>query len=77
MAVRNPPGNIAPSPAPSAARATANPRNVDTSEWLALETIQMATEIAMPSRSPTRSMSDPHSTVLIVYAILNALITSP
>jgi hypothetical protein len=68
IAVRNPPGNIEPSPRPSAARATANPRNVEISAWLALDTAHSAIESAMPMRSPMRSSTGPQMSVDTMYA---------
>jgi hypothetical protein len=57
MAVRNPPGNVAPSPNPSSARAAISPRNAaapcPTSECDALATLQIATAASIPVRSPT------------------------
>src|SRR5207248_4970180 len=52
-AVRRPPGNVAPSPKPSSARAAANPRSPVIHAWEALASDQIPTAINMPRRRPT------------------------
>jgi hypothetical protein len=73
IAVRKPPGKMDPSPMPSAARAAAKPRNELTIAWLALDSIQIASEMAIPSRRPMRSSTEPQPSALNIYAKLNAL----
>ena len=51
-AVRRPPGNVAPSPRPSTARATAKPTNVPIPAWDMLAPVHTATASSMPMRRP-------------------------
>ena len=60
-AVRSPPGNVAPSPKPRSARAAAKSRSPVIHACEALATVQMPTAMSMPSRSPTKSSSEPHN----------------
>ena len=60
-AVRRPPGNVAPSPSPSTARATANPRNDDISACDMLAPVHTATASSIPKRRPMKSMAEPHT----------------
>ncbi len=60
-AVRAPPGNVAPSPNPSAARAAAKLSNPTASACDADAAVHSATASIMPQRTPTRSSQRPHS----------------
>ena len=55
MAVRRPPGKVAPSPKPSAARATAKLQNPDAKACDAEASVQAATAAVIPQRRPKRS----------------------
>ncbi len=61
VTVRRPPGNVAPSPNPSAARAAANPPNPDASACEADAAVHIDTAAVIPRRSPMRSRMRPHS----------------
>src|SRR5215831_14256134 len=67
-AVRRPPGNVAPSPRPSSARAAANPAKLPMNACEALAPVHTATASSIPTRSPTKSSTDPHTGLPIVYA---------
>src|SRR5579883_434468 len=67
-AVRRPPGNVAPSPNPSTARAVANPRRPATQAWATLAAVQIPTAMSIPRRRPMRSRIEPQSGLAIMYA---------
>ncbi len=67
-AVRSPPGNVAPSPRPSTARAAAKPAKLPISACEALAPVHTATASSMPTRRPTKSRIDPQTGLPSVYA---------
>ncbi len=77
MAVRKPPGNVAPSPNPRIARATAKPRKPERTACAPQAIVHMVTAIVMPRRRPMRSRIAPHIGFPSMYAKLNALTISP